>query len=133
MREADKVMSDFDLITIGPDQLLRPEDTARFHMESLAWLKRELKNHNPTRTIIITHHAPSCGSIPPFYTGNVLNAAFASNLDALVERGGVPLWIHGHTHHNVDYFLGSTRVLSNQRGYPDQLASGFNPKLVVEL
>lgn len=134
MREADKVISDFDLITTtGADRLLRPEDTVRFHTESLAWLKSELDGRNPARTIIITHHAPSCRSIPPFYAGNVLNAAFASNLDALVESADVPLWIHGHTHYNVDYVLGSTRVLSNQRGYPDQLTPGFNPGLIVEL
>ena len=134
MREADKVMSDFDLITTtDADRLLRPEDTVRFHIESLAWLKSELPSHNSARTVVITHHAPSCRSVPPFYAGNVLNAAFVSNLDALVEGAGVPLWIHGHTHYNVDYVLGSTRVLSNQRGYPDQLEVGFNPGLVVEL
>jgi hypothetical protein len=41
--------------------------------------------------------------------------------------------IHGHTHHNVDYRIGGTRVLTNQRGYPDQLCKGFDPNLVVEL
>jgi len=133
MREADKAMSDFHLIINCMDRLLRAEDTAKFHTESLAWLKSQLEHCNPARTIVITHHAPSCRSIPPFYAGNVLNAAFASNLDGFVERAGIPLWIHGHTHYNVDYLLGSTRVLSNQRGYPGQLAPGFNPDLIVEL
>ena len=34
---------------------------------------------------------------------------------------------------NVDYRLGSTRVLTNQRGYPDERAEGFEPGLVVEV
>jgi Icc-related predicted phosphoesterase len=88
---------------------------------------------DPARTIIVTHHAPNAKSIPPDHEGSLLNAAFVSNLDTLVEQSGVPLWIHGHTHHNVDYRIGSTRVLSNQRGYPDQLTPGFDSGMVVEL
>jgi predicted phosphodiesterase len=31
------------------------------------------------------------------------------------------------------YVIGSTRVLTNQRGYPDQLCKDFDPSLVVEV
>ena len=31
------------------------------------------------------------------------------------------------------YVIGSTRVLTNQRGYPDQLCKNFDPSLVVEV
>ena len=133
MREAGKAIPDFEMITVSNDRLLRPADTVELHRGSVAWLKGQLSNCDPAHTIIITHHAPSCRSIPPFYAGNILNAAFASNLDELVETAGIPLWVHGHTHYNVDYPLGSTRVLTNQRGYPDQLAFGFDPGLIVEL
>jgi hypothetical protein len=44
----------------------------------------------------------------------------------------VPLWIHGHTHYCVDYEVAGTRVVSNQRGYPDQ-ETGFDPALVVDI
>jgi len=33
----------------------------------------------------------------------------------------------------VDYMIGSTRVLSNQRGYPDQLCKDFAPSMVIEV
>lgn len=134
MRQADKIMSDFWLISKGPDnQLLTPEDTARLCDSSISWLHNELGKHNPARTIVVTHHAPSAKSIAPYHQGNVLNGAFASNLETLIEQSGIPLWIHGHTHHNVDYRIGATRVVSNQRGYPHQLAPGFDPSMVVEL
>lgn len=134
MREADEIMSDFFLVQASAaNRLLLPEDTAKMHDDSIAWLKVELAHLDPTRTIVVTHHAPSARSIPPYHAGSPLNAAFASNLDALVESSGVPLWIHGHTHHNVDYLIGPTRVLSNQRGYPDQLAPDFVPGMVVRV
>lgn len=134
MRAAEQIMSDYAVIDHSEKgRLLRAEDTAELHAKSVAWLRRELRAHDPARTIVVTHHAPSARSIPPFYAGSPLNAAFASNLDKLVEASCVPLWIHGHTHFNVDYVIGETRVLSDQRGYPDEVAVGFNPELVVEL
>jgi len=134
MRVAEQTMSDYVVIThSGRNRPLCAVDTAELHDESVAWLERELRAHDPARTIVVTHHAPSGRSIPPFYAGSPLNAAFASNLDSLVEISGVPLWIHGHTHFNVDYAIGRTRVLSNQRGYPDEVAPGFDAGLVLEL
>jgi hypothetical protein len=134
MRTAEQTMADYALIDHSEKgRRLRATDTEELHARSVAWLRRELRRHDAARTIVVTHHAPSARSIPPFYQGSPLNPAFASNLDVLVTDSGVPLWIHGHTHFNVDYLIGRTRVLSNQRGYPDQLAAGFNPSLVVEL
>ncbi|MBI5388729.1 MAG: metallophosphoesterase, partial [Verrucomicrobia bacterium] len=84
-------------------------------------------------TIIVTHHAPSSQSLPARLRGQLLTAAFASNLDGLIEWSGVPLWIHGHTHHSTHYTIGQTHILANQRGYPKQLVPGFQPEMIVEL
>ena len=131
---AEKTMSDYHLIRFNPEhRLLRAEDTVRMHSESVAWLRTALAGCDRSRTIVVTHHAPSRRSEAPYHADGPLNAAFASNLDALIESSGVPLWIHGHTHYNVDYMIGSTRVLTNQRGYPDQVCSGFDPSLAVEI
>ena len=54
-------------------------------------------------------------------------------MDSFVESSGVPLWIHGHTHHNVDYTVGRTRVFTNQRGYPEEPVAGFHPGLLLDL
>jgi predicted phosphodiesterase len=134
MRVAESVMSDYAIIWNNTEnRLLQARDTAQLHAQSVAWLKRELAKGEPARTVVVTHHAPSPRSEPPYHANNPLTAAFASRLDALIEQSRVPLWIHGHTHHNVDYTIGSTRVLTNQRGYPDAMCRGFDPKLVIEL
>ena len=134
MTNAERMMSDYSVIQFSPERRrLRAHDTVQLHAESVAWLREALKQHDCRRTIVVTHHAPSAQSGAPFHVHSPLTPAFASNLDALVEASGVPLWIHGHTHYNVDYRLGSTRVLSNQRGYPDQSCPGFDPARVVEL
>ena len=122
-------MPDFKCIDLGSGAVrtrLTPEDTQRFHAESRAWLTAELARGDRARTIVVSHHAPSARSLSPDPARIHLNPAFGSNLDGMVEASGVPLWIHGHTHHNVDYRLGGTRVLTNQRGYPDEPCPGFS-------
>jgi predicted phosphohydrolase len=134
MLVADQGMSDFALIEMKAEKrIFRPWDSAKLHAESVAWLKKELAVRDPAQTIVVTHHAPSGQSIAPRYAGSVLNAAFASKLDSFIEHSRVPLWIHGHTHHNVDYTIGSTRVYTNQRGYPSYALEGFRPGAIVEV
>jgi predicted phosphodiesterase len=132
MLAASKAVSDFNLIRGGTDWF-QPEDSVKLHQASLAWLKDTLAKCNPAKTVVITHHAPSAKSIPPYHANSILNAAFASALDAFIEESGVPLWIHGHTHHCVDYKIGRTRIFSNQLGYPGQHDSGYKPEAVIEL
>lgn len=134
MRNAEKMMNDFCRIRNSvTGRTLRARDTVRIHKESVDWLQHELGLHDPAKTVVVTHHAPSRKSENPIYIGGPLAPAFSSNLDALIESSGISLWVHGHTHFNVAYRLGSTRVLTNQRGYPPRFCTGWNPSLVVEL
>jgi Icc-related predicted phosphoesterase len=134
METAQMLINDYRLIRHDTDnQLLRAQDTARIHTESVAWLRDRLNQCDPTRTVVVTHYAPSFQSEAPEYFNGPLSPAFASNLDSLIEQSGVALWVHGHTHHNVDYQIGSTRVVSNQRGYAVAGCKGFDPSLVIEV
>ena len=134
MRVAEGTMNDYNIIQFGPENRpLRARDTVGLHKKSVAWLRKALAKSDPRRTIVVTHNAPSARLEAPDQADSSLKPAFFSNLDSFVERSGVPLWIHGHTHHNADYVIGSTRVLTNQYGYPHERCRGFDPSLVVEL
>jgi predicted phosphodiesterase len=134
MQAAEAIMSDYSIIQNSQkNRLLRAKDTAKIHNESRAWLKQEIQHSDRGKTIIVTHHAPSSRSEATYHHDSPLAPAFASDLEPIIEASGIPLWIHGHTHHNVDYKIGRTQVLTNQRGYPDQLCPGFNPDRVIEV
>jgi hypothetical protein len=134
MNNAERLMNDFRLVSNGGyAQRLRARDVAQLHCASVAWLCDELKNHDPSTTVIVMHHAPSPLCEASQYLGAPLSPAFVANLDGIIEPSGVALWIYGHTHHNVDFTLGKTRVLSNQRGYPSQKCPRFDPGLVVTI
>ena len=134
MRMAEHNMSDYHIIRFNPEHRpLQPQDTVRLHEESVAWLRGQLARCNPARTVVVTHHAPSARAEAPCHANSPLKPAFSSNLDSLIEGSGVPLWIYGHTHFNADFRAGKTRVLTNQRGYPDERCVGFKAGLVVEV
>ena len=127
-------MTDYTLIRISPQyRKLRSIDTSYIHRNSLKWLKRELKACQSEDIVIVTHHAPSRLSLPLNFAGDILNAAYASDLDSEVKDSGARIWIHGHIHKQSDYKIGNTRVICNPRGYPDKPNQCFNPSLVIEI
>lgn len=132
---AMQVMNDFKRIRRSPSySKLRAVDTVAIHKDSLKWMEQTLENkNNPGKMIVITHHAPSSRSIPNMYRNNTLSAAFASNLEHVIEQSQATIWVHGHVHNSCDYKIGSTRVICNPRGYPHELNPNFVPNLVIEI
>ena len=119
MGEAGFRISDHQWIKYRGDRFW-PEHARELHRASRAWLAGELAKGFAGTTIVVTHHPPSGMSISQEFHGNLLSCAFASDLGDLITKFAPPLWIHGHTHHNVDYRVGETRVVSNQWGYPEE-------------
>lgn len=133
MEEAAAVMNDFRLIRVSPEyRRFKPRDAREVHGRSLRWLLDELDAPFDGPTVVVTHHAPGLRSCDPRYHDHPATAAYASDLEWLLD-GRIDLWVHGHTHCCVDYDVGGTRVVANQRGYPDDRCDGFDPGLVVEL
>ena len=64
-------------------------------------------------------------------------AAYASDLDMLIEDRQPRLWIHGHVHQALDRTIGVTRVVCNPLGYNtyrgSDLVAELNPALVVDI
>jgi predicted phosphodiesterase len=148
IRHAKAVMNDYRSIKISrtPEthfvngQYLTPELTALRHRGSLAWLEERLsKGDDHSKTVVITHHAPSGESVPARYKDDLTNAAYASDLGHMMGKAG--LWIHGHIHTSTDYEIqrnsGTTRIICNPRGNMTKDGSFenvlFNPSFVVEV
>lgn len=132
-RSAAACMNDYRRIRVSPRfRRLKGMDTVMFHACSVRWLKGQFTLRATDPTVVVTHHAPSARSLNPADAEDLLSAAYASNLDELVTASNATLWIHGHTHYAADYYIGKTRILSNQHGYFDT-PSILNPSLVVEV
>lgn len=141
MQSAMVGMNDYRKIRLAKAgyRRIKPLDVAQWHWEERTWLQQRLAEPFSGSTVVVTHMAPYPQSIPEWYRGHPLSAAFASHLDPLVSEAD--LWIHGHIHDSMDYLLGGTRGICNPLGYPVRGDDGtwsaensaFNPGLVVEI
>ncbi|CAN5129495.1 metallophosphoesterase family protein [soil metagenome] len=132
-RYAGRMLNDFARIRNG-ERRFTPEDSVGLHARSKAWLVGELAKAFDGPTVVVTHHLPAALSVAKRYSGDPLNPAFASRLEAVIEKCRPELWIHGHTHVPCDYELFGTRVVCNPRGYPGENRSAeFRHNLVVSV
>jgi predicted phosphodiesterase len=127
-------MNDFKKIRNSPNySKIRPIDLAIIHKKSLSFINQNINDYKHTKLVVVTHHAPSAESIPLEYKSDYLSPMFASNLDELILQSNIDLWIHGHIHHSLDYQIGSSRIICNPRGYPDEINHDFNPEMLIEV
>ncbi len=136
-------MNDFRIIKKQDGALVRrfrPEDANIVHETSKHFIKTaaQLAHENGQKVVVITHHGPSYQSVHARYKDSMMNDAFVSNLEPLIETIHPVLWIHGHVHDPFDYMVDETRVIANPRGYPqEQIRSRaekrHDPLLAVEV
>lgn len=136
MRNIQSIMSDYDYIRSTPapetyrwhsKKKLVPGLTLERHLACRAWLAEKLgvgkgpgEQTRQTRTVVVSHHAPSLQSIALMERSDISSAAYASNLEDLVPLAD--LWVHGHTHHSLNYLIHGEdhrvgTVRCNPRGY----------------
>lgn len=96
-----------------------PEKSVREHKDTLKALNEAITAQPLKNWIVVGHHAPSKQSTKPRYEKDVMvNGAYSSDLsEFILDNPQIKLWTHGHTHHNFDYMIGSTRIVANPRGY----------------
>jgi hypothetical protein len=138
-KTASQSMNDFRCIYNRGDRF-SPDDSVALFEQALQFLRMTLSQPFEGKTVVVTHHSPSPRSVHSRYRGDLLNAAFSSNLEFLMDGPNAPaLWIHGHTHDSFDYMVHEqTRVIANPRGYTSYNSTGqenesFRRELVVEI
>jgi Icc-related predicted phosphoesterase len=116
-----------------PKHALRDHQKMRNYLQVVMDTYRE-SGRTDNRVVVITHHAPSPGSVHEKYAHDrLMNGCFYSNLDNFIMANPqIQLWVHGHTHDPFDYGVGGTRIVCNPRGYVqyEQRAEEFEIKYI---
>lgn len=111
-----------------------PRDALERHERARAWLEAKLAVGWKGLTVVVTHHARSLLGTDARSREEHLTAAFVSDLGELIRTYSPTLWVHGHTHHCIQYMVGRTRVVANQMGYPHESAIGqFDPGSLIDV
>ena len=124
MQIAHYHMNDFKLIHKERGVSLATDDTIELHEIYVAKLKSWFEQKLDGPRVVISHHAPVTHPQTQ-YVGSPLTPAFNSlDMQDVIKRYQPELWIYGHTHECDDQTIGKTRIISNQRGYPNR-GGGF--------
>jgi predicted phosphodiesterase len=96
-----------------------PEDAVEEHAKMKGYIQQIVEGKFDQKFVVVGHHSPSKLSTHEMYKDNTLmNGGYSSDLDEFIlDHPQIKLWTHGHTHHNFDYMIGSTRIVCNPRGY----------------
>ena len=120
--------------TTNRPPLFTPLDAIRAHQDMLKYIEVITEGKWDNKFVVVGHHSPSRRSTHPRYVSqHDMNGGFSSDLEYFIEaHPQIYLWIHGHTHDPWDYFVGSTRVVCNPRGYAGHEPTAINyiPKTV---
>jgi Icc-related predicted phosphoesterase len=146
LRHAEWAMNDFRGVKhtlkghAGGNWKFLPKDALDDHYRMRDYIKHVIDNRRDQgrldkKVVVVGHHCPSPLSIHAKYQNDTtMNGCFASDLtEFIMDRPEIALWVHGHTHEDFDYMLGTTRVVCNPRGYigHENRADTWTPKLVT--
>lgn len=108
-----------------------PEDSVKDHKAMLEFIKDSIASRPEMPWVVVGHHSPSKLSTKPCYEKDVIvNGAYSSDLsEFILDHPQIKVWTHGHTHHEFDYMIGSTRIVCNPRGYINYEAQADEFKL----
>jgi predicted phosphodiesterase len=116
MRQAADVMHDYRKIRKNSyAERLRPADTVARHFRSREFIARTVRATPARRKVVISHHGCVRETLRAGMEHDIISAAYVSDCPELLD--GVDLWIYGHTHESRDFTIGSTRIVSNAKGW----------------
>lgn len=101
---------------------------------NLAFIEKAVSESDAEKIVVVTHHLPTFAAIDGRHKGDVLNAAYATELGNYIADSRITAWIYGHSHHSIDMTIGNTRLVSNPLGYVFcGENSNFNDSAVIEV
>lgn len=106
-------------------------DSMLLHSMHRDFIAEEVKNH--TKVIVVTHHAPLMTCVDTDNHSNLDYFYGCTDMeDIILDNEQIKYWIYGHTHDPMEQEVGSTKLITNPRGYCgyDSLAKNFRIKVI---
>ncbi|WP_341939655.1 metallophosphoesterase [Marinimicrobium sp. C2-29] len=132
---ADRGINDFRLISTKQNDRFTPKDSANRFRRSVSYLEAELSKSDAEKTVVVSHFPPGLKTHNKNYALDDMASYFQANVDHIIHQHQPALWIYGHNHYSDDLRIGSTRLVSNQLGYPSEQGHipAYSPSMIIHL
>jgi len=98
---------------------LTTADTNKLHSEAVKFIEGAVSlTTNDVPCVVVTHHIPSWCMVGFDHVGSPLNPAFVVDMDDIIKKYNIRLWLHGHSHSQQQRYINNTCVVRNPIGYP---------------
>jgi len=117
-------------------QGMNKERYNKLHSKDIKYIMERMNycNKNKLKMLMVTHHPPTYKVIKGKKASDKYISLYASDLDELLRGDYINTWVCGHTHRNFDFETTlKTRLLSNQKGKPNDEITNFRTNMVIEL
>jgi predicted phosphodiesterase len=84
------------------------------HEQTVAYFRDQVRPGD----IVVTHMVPLLACVPPAFAKNPKNMLFVGPCDEVIAKNRPAFWLFGHTHDDVDVFVGETRCICAPGGNP---------------
>ncbi|WP_019531427.1 metallophosphoesterase [Dasania marina] len=131
LNTAKYFLNDFREIT-NNGFALTPKQMASWQKIDVNWLDTELAKPFFGKTVIVTHFPGVIECVHPHFEVDAVTTYFNNDLEWIVEKHKIDLWLYGHNHWSTSFTLKKTRFYSNQPGYPrEQTGHDENLKILL--
>lgn len=130
MRVCQDKMPDYRNGRGSDGHILTAAQVRAWNRASVGFLDKALAQPFDGDTIVVTHHCPTASSLKARRPEHWPTTASVTELDGLIAARQPLMWVHGHTHWDCDHAIGRTRIVTRQRGTPEN--EDFTP-LAVEI
>lgn len=115
---------------------MRTQEYKEKHLKDLEYLT-EMSQYckcKELKLIVVSHHPPTEKVLDGAKKRKKFVSLYASNLDSMLSKDKVSVWICGHTHKNFDFQdENKCRVVSNQKGKDKDRVDDFCKKFTIEV
>lgn len=85
--------------------------------KNFAFIQRAVDESDAENIVVVTHHLPTFSALEQRHAGDVLNAAYATELGNYIAESRISAWIYGHSHHPTDLMIGNTSLAIHSAMY----------------
>lgn len=94
----------------------------------------EIALKNNSLDLVISHHKPILRKHRLFEIDSLAYGFCCTKLEEIISHNQIPIWVYGHTHDNDYHYVHSTRIFSNQVGYPgEKMVSSYDKTMLIKI